>query len=277
MSLKFLLLLSLLLFGCTQPAQQLAELPSQPAPLQPTDSNISAPSQPKPAVTLPAPLPEDANFTKLREELVQETIYKRGVKSPAVLQAMRSVQRHFFVPDAYMEQAYEDHPLPIGSGQTISQPYIVAFMTETLQLQPGQKVLEIGTGSGYQAAVLAHLTDYVYSIEIIESLAKFARQNLDRAGYAKVITKAGDGYQGWPEYAPFDAIIITAAVDHVPQPLLDQLKPGSRLILPLETDGHEVLTLFTKTPDGLKEEKLINVRFVPLTGEAVDQNREKTS
>ena len=166
--------------------------------------------------------------------MVKETIEARGVSSPGVLEAMRKVPRHRFVPKEYLDQAYEDHPLPIGYGQTISQPYIVAWMTELLDLQPGEKVLEIGTGSGYQAAVLAELEDIeVYSIEIVPELAESAMQRLKDLGYAGIRLKQGDGYYGWPEYAPFDAIIVTAAPDHLPSPLVKQLEQGGRIVIPI--------------------------------------------
>lgn len=203
----------------------------------------------------------------LREAMVREQIESRGVKDPRVLQAMRTVPRQEFVPARVRDQAYEDHPLPIGHDQTISQPYVVAYMTEALKLEGREKVLELGTGSGYQAAVLAEIVPSVYSIEIVCPLERFARQNLDRLGYQRVQTKCADGYQGWPEFAPFDAVIVTAAPDHVPQPLLDQLKVGGRLILPVGRFSQE-LVLLTKTPTGIEKQSLLPVRFVPMTGEA---------
>ncbi|MCX7856330.1 MAG: protein-L-isoaspartate(D-aspartate) O-methyltransferase, partial [Anaerolineae bacterium] len=169
--------------------------------------------------------------------MVEMQIRARGVKNESVLAAMLAVPRHEFVLPEYLDQAYEDHPLPIGYGQTISQPYIVALMSELIDLQPGERVLEIGTGSGYQAAILAELTDQVYSIEIIPELATRARETLDRLGYSQVTTKQADGYWGWEDYAPFDAIIVTAAPDHVPQPLVNQLADGGKMVIPIGPPG----------------------------------------
>src|SRR5215211_1531267 len=177
-------------------------------------------------------------FTQRRLELVENDIQGAGITNEDVLRAMRDVPRHGFLPDEYLDQAYEDHPLPIGYGQTISQPYIVAWMTELLELQPGEKVLEIGTGSGYQAAVLAELGYVdVYSIEIVPELAEAASTRLQDLGYTNVRVKQGDGYYGWPEYAPFDAIIVTAAPDHLPAPLAEQLAEGGRIVIPIGPAG----------------------------------------
>jgi protein-L-isoaspartate(D-aspartate) O-methyltransferase len=211
--------------------------------------------------------PAPDHFTPRRERMVAEQIEARGVKDPAVLAAMRRVPRHEFMPEWVRDQAYHDHALPIGYEQNISQPYVVAYMTEALKLQPGDKVLEIGTGSGYQAAVLAEITDRVYSIEIIKELADRARQDLDRLGYKKIKTRTGDGYRGWPEFAPFDAIIVTAAPDHVPPALVEQLKVGGRLVIPLGNVNQELRRL-TRTETGVQEEMLLPVFFVPMTGEA---------
>jgi protein-L-isoaspartate(D-aspartate) O-methyltransferase len=181
---------------------------------------------------------------------------------------MRQVPRHLFVPEQYRERSYADHPLPIGDGQTISQPYIVALMTELLRLRPGDRVLEIGTGSGYQAAVLAEITEHVYSIEIIEPLALRARATLRDLGYDSVRVRVGDGYRGWPEEAPFDAVIVTAAPDHVPGLLVDQLRVGRHLVIPVGGEHQELLRL-TKREDGsFDTERVLPVRFVPMTGEA---------
>jgi protein-L-isoaspartate(D-aspartate) O-methyltransferase len=199
--------------------------------------------------------------------MVRRQIEARGVRDPATLSAMGAVPRHEFVPKRIRHAAYEDYPLPIGLDQTISQPYIVAFMTEALLLKPGDRVLEIGTGSGYQAAVLAEIADEVFSIEILCELEERARRDLDRLGYTAVKTKCGDGYQGWAEHAPFDAVIVTAAPDHVPQPLVEQLKVGGRLVIPVGSQYQELVRL-TKTSDGVERERLIGVRFVPMTGEA---------
>ena len=203
-----------------------------------------------------------------REAMVSTQIESRGVTDKAVLAAMRRVPRHEFVPAAVRARAYADHPLPIGEQQTISQPYIVALMTELLQVRPGHRVLEIGTGSGYQAAVLAELGAEVYTIEIVASLADSARATLQRLGHERVQVRAGDGYQGWSDAAPFDRIIVTAAPPKVPQPLVDQLKPGGRLVVPEGRDEQE-LVLYTKSPDGrLRRERVLPVRFVPMTGRA---------
>jgi protein-L-isoaspartate(D-aspartate) O-methyltransferase len=200
--------------------------------------------------------------------MVQNQIENRGVIDPEVLAAMKAVPRHEFVPDEYLDQAYADHPLPIGHGQTISQPYIVALMTESLQLEPGQRVLEIGTGSGYQAAVLAEMNVEAYTIEIIPELVEAARTLLDDLGYANVVVLQADGYFGWEEHAPFDAIIVTAAPDHLPQPLANQLAEGGRLIVPIGPIGAvQTLWLFEKIEGELQATNLGGVRFVPLTGE----------
>lgn len=187
---------------------------------------------------------------------------------PRVLQAMSKVLRHEFVPEAEKRYAYENRPLPIGYGQTISQPYIVAIMTDLMKLEPGDRVLEIGTGSGYQAAVLAELVQEVYSIEIIGDLARRARTVLDQQGYEKIKTRVGDGYYGWQEQAPFDAIVVTAAADHVPPPLIKQLKPGGRMLIPVGSRFMtQQLILVTKSGDDITTRLLLPVRFVPLTGE----------
>jgi len=205
--------------------------------------------------------------TVLRLAMVRNQIEARGVHDPATLAAMRRVPRHLFVPGKSMSLAYADTPLPIGNRQTISQPYIVAFMTAALGLQGGEKVLEIGTGSGYQAAVLAEIAGTVYTIEIVESLGNRAKTLLAECGYTNIEVRIGDGYQGWPEHAPFDAVIVTAAPGHVPQPLIDQLKVGGRLVIPVGVVNQNLLRI-TKTEDGLLREKMLPVRFVPMTGEA---------
>jgi protein-L-isoaspartate(D-aspartate) O-methyltransferase len=205
-------------------------------------------------------------FAEERERMVDDQIIPREVTDPIVLQAMRRVPRHAFVPPEYLDQSYEDHPLPIGYGQTISQPYIVAYMSENCELQPGDRVLEIGTGSGYQAAILADMGMEVYTIEIVPELAAEAETRLKRLGY-DVQVRAGDGYYGWPEAAPFDAIIVTAAPDHVPQPLIDQLKPVGHLVIPIGPVGAiQTLWQFTVAEDGqLSALNLGDVRFVPFT------------
>ena len=205
-----------------------------------------------------------------RLDMVRHQIERRGVTDEKVLNAMRRVPRHLFVPPGQRNAAYSDNALPIGEGQTISQPYIVAYMTEKLKLQPGDRVLEIGTGSGYQAAVLAEMTSEVYSIEILETLGRRARQRLDELGYNEVEVKIGDGYFGWKEYAPFDAIIVTCASGHVPPPLKEQLKAGGRMLIPVGGQfWTQRLMLITRNDEGEFEyEDLLPVRFVPMTGEA---------
>jgi protein-L-isoaspartate(D-aspartate) O-methyltransferase len=198
-----------------------------------------------------------------RGAMVSRQIEARGVEDPRVLAAMRKVPRHLFVPEHLRSSAYDDSPLPIGSGQTISQPYIVAYMTETLQIEPHHRVLEIGTGSGYQAAVLAEVAGEVYTIEIVEELGERARATLKELGYTNVHVRIGDGYGGWPEHAPFDRVMVTAAPESVPQPLVDQLAVGGRLIIPVGTYDQWIRVL-TRTPDRVVEETTIPVRFVPL-------------
>lgn len=206
-------------------------------------------------------------FEADRTSMVVQQLRSRDIRDEKVLAAMARVPRHRFVPSALRALAYSDGPLPIGYKQTISQPYIVAYMTEALDLKPGEKVLEIGTGSGYQAAVLAEITGQVFSIEIVPELAKSAEETLIELGYRNVQVRAGDGYQGWPDKAPFDAIIVTAAPDHIPQPLIDQLAPGGRLVIPVGTGNQEMMIL-TRTAGGVLSRRTIAVRFVPMTGEA---------
>jgi len=206
-----------------------------------------------------------------RERMVAEQIEARGVRDRRVLAALRRVPRHRFMPEGVRPRAYEDRALPIGQGQTISQPFIVASMTEQLGLEPHERVLEVGTGSGYQAAVLAELVREVYTIEIVAPLADRAAAELDALGYDHVHVRTGDGYRGWPEAGPFDAIVVTAAPDHVPQPLVDQLAPGGRLVIPVGGRGAQDLRVITRGPDGVREEILYGVMFVPMTGEAQTQ------
>jgi protein-L-isoaspartate(D-aspartate) O-methyltransferase len=212
--------------------------------------------------------PDDDGFAAQRDDMVTRQIEAREVRDPRVLAAMRKVPRHLFVPPSLADEAYDDHPLPIGEGQTISQPYIVALMTELLGLKGGERVLEVGTGSGYQAAVLAELAGEVYSLEIVEPLARRAAATLEGLGYGRIRVRAGDGYLGWPEAAPFDAIIVTAAPDHVPQPLVDQLGVGGRLVIPVG-DVYQELVVCTKTAAGVSRRSVIPVRFVPMTGDGV--------
>jgi len=202
-----------------------------------------------------------------RLAMVRRQIEARGVRDRRVLDAIRAVRRHRFVPPDQVDRAYQDNPLPIGYDQTISQPYIVALMTELLDLEAGEKVLEIGTGSGYQAAVLAELTDRVFSIEIVPELARMAARNLRNEEYDAVRLRTGDGYRGWPEEAPFEAIIVTAAPGHVPRPLIEQLAEGGRLVIPVG-DARQELLLLVKEKGEVRRRSIIPVRFVPMTGEA---------
>ncbi len=222
-----------------------------------------------PEPTPGAPSPHGATeFEEARSRLVDQSIVGRGISDEAVVRAMRTVPRHEFVPPSGTGMAYQDRPLPIGHGQTISQPYIVAYMTEVLNVHGDDTVLEVGTGSGYQAAVLAEIVDQVYTVEIIEPLAEQARGRFDELEYENVHTKTGDGYYGWEEHAPFDAIIVTAAAGHVPPPLVNQLVTGGTMVIPVGR-VYEVQTLIkiTKQPDGsVASEQLLPVRFVPLTG-----------
>ena len=205
-------------------------------------------------------------YDRQREEMVRTQIAARGVSHAATLRAMRTVPRHLFVPPAWTDAAYNDHPLPIGYGQTISQPYIVAYMTELVKPQRGQRVLEIGTGSGYQAAVLAEIIDTVYTIEIITELAQQASQRLAALGYKNIVVRNADGYYGWAEKGPFDAIVVTAAAEHIPPPLVAQLKDGGVMVIPVGTPFLvQMLTLVEKRGEAYTTRSLIPVRFVPLT------------
>jgi protein-L-isoaspartate(D-aspartate) O-methyltransferase len=205
-----------------------------------------------------------ADFAGQRQRMVEQQLKPRGIKDERVLAAMARVPREEFIPADVRGDAYEDGPLPIGYDQTISQPYIVAFMTEQLRPRPNDRVLEIGSGSGYQAAILANLVADVYTIEIVEPLAKTAEATLQRLGYKNVHIKVGDGYKGWPEQAPFDAIIVTCAPENVPQPLIDQLKDGGRMIIPVGARFAQQLYLLEKKNGQLKESVTLPVRFVPM-------------
>jgi len=221
-------------------------------------------------------LPRSDEHRAEREAMVRRQLESRDVSDPAVLRAMRNVPRHWFVPESVARYAYDDRPLPIGHDQTISQPYIVAFMTQALNVTPESKVLEIGTGSGYQAAVLAEITPHVFTIEIVEPLAKEAIATFKKRGYTSIDAKVGDGYAGWTENAPFDAVIVTCAPGHIPPKLFEQLKPGGRMCIPVgETGRLQWLQLVTKGPGGeMNLSKLMPVRFVPMTGQA---ERDDTS
>lgn len=214
------------------------------------------------------PIAGQDEYTTKRLQMVATQIRGRGVTNDRVLQAMQTVLRHKFVPENERHLAYEDFPLPIGYEQTISQPYIVAYMTEALEIQPDDRILEIGTGSGYQAAVLSVLAKEVYSIEIVRPLCEEAELRLNNLGYKNVQIRCGDGYAGWPEKAPFDGIIITAAPENIPQPLLDQLASGGRLILPLGGHYQELVFVKKDSHGNLSRKNLLPVRFVPMTGEA---------
>jgi len=214
------------------------------------------------------------NLEKKRKAMVLEQIEERGIKDKRVLEAMEKVPRHNFVPEKYRPFAYGDYPLPIGEGQTISQPYIVALMTECLALEGDEKVLEVGTGSGYQAAILSELAKEVYTIEILEPLAERADGLLQKMGYGNVKVKCGDGYLGWEEYAPFDGIIVTCAPDHIPQPLIDQLAEGGRMVIPVgETYFPQVLKLIEKRDGKIAVQDVVPVRFVPMIGTEVEKRK----
>jgi protein-L-isoaspartate(D-aspartate) O-methyltransferase len=252
--------LALILCGC-----------SGPAAATPTPAPALTESRPPALETAPPQSnasPQPDAYGEQREQMVRETIEARGVEDPNVLRAMRTVPRHRFVPIDFESQAYRDHPLPIGYGQTISQPYIVAWMTELIELKPGEKVLEIGTGSGYQAAILVELEGVdVYSIEIVPELAEQAEQTLLDLGYDQIHLLHGDGYHGWPEDIEFDAILVTAAPDHIPAPLAAQLSEGGRMVIPIgPVGGFQTLWKFIKQDGELTAYNLGTVRFVPLTG-----------
>jgi protein-L-isoaspartate(D-aspartate) O-methyltransferase len=222
-------------------------------------------------VTIPG---DESAYGEIREQMVLETIERRGITDERVLEAMRSVPRHLFVPEGQRDRAYGDYPLPIGFNQTISQPYIVALMTELLELEPGDRVLEVGTGSGYQAAVLASIAGVeVYTLEIVPELAESACERLDELGY-ETHCKQGDGYYGWPEHGPYDAIIVTAAPDHLPPPLVDQLATSGRLVIPIgHPGGYQTLWKFVKDSGGeLKAYNMGGVAFVPFTGEGIEEH-----
>ncbi len=235
---------------------------------------LSAMSSSACAMSDPSPLAKETKmeeeYAGLREKMVVEQLEARDITQPEVLAAMRRVPRHEFVPEDYRAQSYEDHPLPISLNQTISQPYIVALMTQLLALDSTDRVLEVGTGSGYHAAVLSQIAGEVYSIEIIEELGQQAKKRLNRLGFDRVELRIGDGYQGWAEKGPFDAIILTAAPREIPRPLLKQLRVGGRMIVPVG-DSVQVLELWTRTEQGYSSQRITAVRFVPMTGQAQAQ------
>jgi protein-L-isoaspartate(D-aspartate) O-methyltransferase len=269
----FFLSLALVAASCAFPERASNEEPAtitpSPAAVESTPPGLETASPPP---QVPQACQEDSYYEQ-RLDMVNDTIVARGIVNPDVLRAMGCAPRHEFVPPEYLDQAYEDHPLPIGYGQTISQPYMVAWMTELIELNPGEKVLEIGTGSGYQAAVLAELGEIeVYSIEIVPELAKSAGEKLADLGYKDVYLIQGDGYYGWPEHILFDAIIVTAAPDHVPAPLAAQLVEGGRMVIPIGPPGsYQTLWKFVKQGGELTAYNLGAVAFVPFTGEGVQQ------
>lgn len=210
---------------------------------------------------------EPVDYSKERAAMVRDQLRSRGIKDERVLTAMLKVERHRFVPPAYRNQTYEDYPLPVGEGQTISQPYIVAFMTEALDLKKEDKVLEIGTGSGYQAAILGEICDSVFTIEIFQSLALSAMKTLHELGYSNVFVRIGDGYKGWAEHAPYDAIIVTCAPADIPEMLEEQLAEGGRMIIPVGSDYTQNLYLLEKKAGKLQKKSVLPVRFVPMINE----------
>jgi len=214
---------------------------------------------------------QESYFSGLREQMVRTQIQNRGITDEKVLNAFLEVERHKFVLPEYISSAYRDTPLPIEEGQTISQPYIVAFMTQALNLERGDKVLEIGTGSGYQSAILAELVDSVFTIEIFEKLGLSAKERFNELGFTNVYTKIGDGYKGWPEHAPFDAIIVTAAPSDIPEPLKNQLAEGGRMIIPVGGDAIQELILLKKKNGKIQQESVLPVRFVPMISEEGDK------
>ncbi|MFN2269243.1 MAG: protein-L-isoaspartate(D-aspartate) O-methyltransferase [Anaerolineae bacterium] len=265
---KLILAIVLVLLAACAKTEPTPSATLLPTPILSSTSYSSTLDSPVPTFTPLPPSVEEA-FAKQRERMVIETIERRGITDEDVLNAMRAVPRHLFVPEGDQDYAYGDHPLPIGYGQTISQPYIVALMTELLELKEGDKILEVGTGSGYQAAILAEIPGIeIYTIEIIPELAESAQKRLAGLGYTHVHCKTGDGYFGWLEHAPFDAIIVTAAPDHIPQPLLDQLAAGGRMVIPVgPPGGYQTLWKLVKQPDGeVKNYNMGGVAFVPLTG-----------
>jgi protein-L-isoaspartate(D-aspartate) O-methyltransferase len=271
--------LSAIWSACRGDRQRPDDAPHPPAEAPPTSPTADRPAaKPEEDAASPSPQPPRGETEwnrprteerrQDRERMVREQIAAQAVRDPAVLQAMRDVPRHWFVPPHLASHAYDDRPLPIGEGQTISQPFIVAFMTEALGLQPDHRVLEIGTGSGYQAAILAELTPHVYTIEIIESLGRQAAEAFRKHGYGTISVKIGDGYQGWAEHAPFDAIIVTCAPDAVPKALIEQLRPGGVMCIPVgDTRSGQELIRVRKMVDGsLERQRLLPVRFVPMLG-----------
>lgn len=264
---RLALALALLAIGCDCGGSRAGGGVEPPAP---RPAEAPTPEAPTPAAgdgTPASSAPEEARFVEARRQMVDRQLAARDITDPRVLAAMGRVPRHLFVPEVERREAYADYPLPIGHEQTISQPYVVAYMSQALGLEGDERVLEIGTGSGYQAAVLAELCREVYTIEIVPELAASARALLAELGYRNVQVRAGDGYRGWPEAAPFDAVIVTAAPDHVPEPLVAQLREGGRMIVPVGAVDQD-LVLIERGPRGVVQRRVMPVRFVPMTGEA---------
>ncbi len=259
--------------GVTAGGQQEPE-EERPTPAEEPENREVAPDPDDPDTEPPPELDGDPDaYEEERAQMVERQLRARDISNTAVLEAMETVPRHLLVPEERRAEAYSDRALPIGHGQTVSQPYVVATMTELLELEGDERVLEIGTGSGYHAAVLAEVTPHVYSIEIIEELGRRAARDLEALDYDEIELKIADGYFGWEEHAPFDAVIVTAAAGHVPQPLVDQLRPGGRIVIPVgDPYGTQQLTVVDKDEDGsLTTEQISPVRFVPMTGEALDE------
>jgi protein-L-isoaspartate(D-aspartate) O-methyltransferase len=240
---------------------------------QPSDE-LAAADESRAVIEPKHPEAEPERFKEARRRMVERQLRARDITDSRVLDAMGRVPRHEFVPDELDHQAYDDHPLPIGHSQTISQPYIVALMTQLAKPRRESRALDIGTGSGYQAAILAELCKEVYGIEIVEPLANAARKRLAELGYKNVAVRAGDGYRGWPEHAPFDVIIVAAAPDHVPQPLIDQLAPGGRLVLPVGSYPQNLVVIEKKRDGAVDRKTVAPVMFVPMTGEAQKERKE---
>ncbi len=266
MKTRRLFLFAGLLFGCSTPQGDESERTTTSSnSSQPADSPSGAAE--KDDAVMSAKEPDDV-LQAARERMIRLHLQGRDITDPQTIEAMRRVPRHELVPPAARHQAYSDQPLPIGHGQTISQPYIVALMTQLAKIKPGATVLDVGTGSGYQAAVLAEMGAKVYSIEIVPELARQAEQQLRQIGYEQIEVRCGDGYRGWPDHAPFDAILVAAAPEQIPQPLIDQLAPGGRLVIPVG-NYYQSLILVTKQPDGTVQQRTVaSVAFVPMTGEA---------
>ena len=264
----FVIALLIVMSGCSSETASPSPTPTS-IETSPTSLPTSTPT-PSPTMAQPTPEPTETgdDFSLARSRMVDDQIAPRGIENQAILEAMGKVPRHEFVPEDLRHLAYNDHPLPIGYGQTISQPFIVALMTQTIDPKPGMRILEIGTGSGYQAAILAEMGAEVYTVEIIPELAQQAAQRLNELGYTNVTTLTADGYFGWQEHAPFDAVMVTAAPDHLPQPLANQLKNGGRLVIPIGPVGFlQTLWSFEKVDGELEATNLGGVTFVPLTGD----------